>query len=187
MPLTRIKRLAKRSLPRLAQLAAILLLTSCTVVTKKSKDGEYIFSIKSDGTGVNVQPILPTPTTSADKSSTTTATPKPSPTASPQACEKFVYQPSVFGIPAQPGQVIRKIEIPKCKIQKFVIQGEKGVKLTVDGGGTGIAIIKVNQILIQSSKESKGTAYLILPYTGQYEIQAVSRTTQIYNISFKFD
>jgi len=181
--------IAIASLPRLARFATMLLLTSCTVVTKKSKDGEYIFSVKSDGTGVNVQPILPTPTSSADNptNTTTAATPKPSPTVSPQVCEKFAYQPSVIGIPAQPGKVIREMTIRSCKIQRIAIQGEKGVKLTVDGGGTGIAVIRGSKVLTQSSKATKGIASTVLPYTGLYNIEAVSRNSQTYSISFTFD
>jgi len=186
MPLTKVKRLAKRSLPRLTGLAAItVLLTSCTVVSKKSKDGEYIFSVKSDGTGVNILPILPTATASPKSS----ANPVPTPAliATPEACTKFTYQPSVIGIPAEPGKVIRELTIPSCKIQKIAIHGEKGVKVKVDGGGTGIAIIRDSKVLIQSSKATKGTAYLVLPTTGLYTIEAVSRNNQTYSVGFTFD
>jgi hypothetical protein len=141
----------------------------------------------------------PIPNPSFSPSALTVATPapsftqknsviKPSPIATQpiiQPCSKFTYQYPTISLTLSNGIVRKKIAIPSCKIQSFSIKGISGAELIIDGGGAGVAIIKGNNLLAQSSQATKGIASLNHMSKGQYKVEIVSRQDKFFIISFK--
>ena len=110
-----------------------------------------------------------------------------------QPCPKFTYQLPTISLLLKNGIVSKKVAVPSCKIQSFVITGISGAKLTIDGGGAGVAIIKGEltsqrwryRLLTQSSKTTKGIATLSKMTQGTYKVEIVSREDKFYTVKFE--
>ncbi|HEY9692409.1 MAG TPA: hypothetical protein V6D15_09400 [Oculatellaceae cyanobacterium] len=102
-----------------------------------------------------------------------------------EPCSKFTYQSPRILLTLKNGILSKKVAIPSCKIQSFLITGISGAELIVDGGGAGVAIIKGNNLLTQSSKTTKGIATLSQMVAGQYKIEIVSRENKFYTVIFE--
>ncbi|MGB3206234.1 MAG: hypothetical protein WBB28_14690 [Crinalium sp.] len=102
-----------------------------------------------------------------------------------QTCSKFTYQLPTISLLLKNGIVSKKVAVPSCKIQSFVITGISGAKLTIDGGGAGVAIIKGNRLLTQSSKTTKGIATLSKMVKGTYKVEIVSRVDKFFTVTFE--
>ncbi|MGB3207452.1 MAG: hypothetical protein WBB28_20900 [Crinalium sp.] len=171
--------------------------------------------VKSDGTGVNVQPVTPVPSASPSPychhnplrvplyvcdpatptpTPTPTTTPAPAvikkipvPIVTPQNCPKFQYQKPAIVIKSFSSDIefTKPVNIPACRIQVFSISTSKNLTLSVDGGGTGIAIVKDEKVLAKSTKKTKGKITLPLAKNQSFQIEAVSRNAETYQIRFK--
>ena len=102
-----------------------------------------------------------------------------------QPCAKFSYLTPKISLLLKNGIVSKKVAVPSCKIQSFSITGISGAKLTIDGGGAGVAIIKGDRLLTQSSKTTRGIATLSQMTKGQYKIEIVSREDKFYTVKFE--
>ena len=74
---------------------------------------------------------------------------------------------------------------PSCKIQSLVITGISGAELTIDGNGAGVAIIKGDRLLTQSSKTTKGIATLSQMTKSTYKVEIVSREDKFFTVTFE--